>query len=554
MPEERWSIGDRHEGESVHGDTSFDLISQPWLRVRDRHSQVREVSLLDAYEHAHDYVGLAGELATQDVAVLRLLLAILRRSHPGARTHRDWERLWSQGRFETEPVASYLAEHRARFDLLHAETPFYQVAGLHTAKGELSGLGRLVADIPAGHPYFTVRTAHDLRRMSYGEAARWLVHAQAFEPSGIKSGAVGDDRVKGGKGYPIGVGWCGWLGTVVVEGGTLFRTLLLNMALGRSLPAPDEDLPVWERRPQGPGVEEDGRVPRGPVDLLTWQSRRIRLGHDEGAVTGVLIANGDPLHPRDRFREEFMTSWRLSETQMKALKSADPVYMPRAHVPDRLVWRGLAGLLARSSGDGRTRSGRWREWLAELHDEEVLGVDEVVRLRTVGMQYGVQSSVVDDVTDDVLSLHVAVLSDPTLTALAVDAVTLIDGGVRVLGTLAADLARAAGGDRDLAQSDAADAREQGYAALDAPYRSWVAAISREARRDDALRTLQMASRQVLDRLARQLLASASSASWSGLPAGPERKNPLNAATAANWFYLNLRAALPGAYEPEEARA
>lgn len=55
----------------------FNLLEEPWIRVRKPDCTMEEVSLTDALLHAHEYAGLAGELPTQDVAVLRLLLAVL---------------------------------------------------------------------------------------------------------------------------------------------------------------------------------------------------------------------------------------------------------------------------------------------------------------------------------------------------------------------------------------------------------------------------------------------------------------------------------------------
>ncbi|NYN06610.1 type I-E CRISPR-associated protein Cse1/CasA, partial [Salmonella enterica subsp. enterica serovar Typhimurium] len=70
---------------------------------------------------------------------------------------------------------------------------------------------------------------HDGRsKLSFAEAARWLVHTQAYDYSGIKPGVEGDPRVKGGKGYPIGTGWSGMTGGTVIRGTTLLETLLLN--------------------------------------------------------------------------------------------------------------------------------------------------------------------------------------------------------------------------------------------------------------------------------------------------------------------------------------
>ena len=55
----------------------FNLLTEPWIRVRLRDNTVREVSLTEALVSAQDYVDLAGEMPTQNAAVLRLLLAVL---------------------------------------------------------------------------------------------------------------------------------------------------------------------------------------------------------------------------------------------------------------------------------------------------------------------------------------------------------------------------------------------------------------------------------------------------------------------------------------------
>mgnify|MGYP001100552443 CR=1 FL=1 len=55
----------------------FDLLTEPWIRVRLKDNTVQEVSLTEALVSAQDYVDLAGEMPTQDAAVLRLLLAVV---------------------------------------------------------------------------------------------------------------------------------------------------------------------------------------------------------------------------------------------------------------------------------------------------------------------------------------------------------------------------------------------------------------------------------------------------------------------------------------------
>lgn len=55
----------------------FNLLDEPWVRVMRPDCTVAEVSLPEALLNAHGYVDLAGEMPTQDAAVLRVLLALL---------------------------------------------------------------------------------------------------------------------------------------------------------------------------------------------------------------------------------------------------------------------------------------------------------------------------------------------------------------------------------------------------------------------------------------------------------------------------------------------
>lgn len=286
---------------------SFDLVERPWILVHGLDGQVEEVSLRDVFARAHELRSIVGEVPTQTFAIMRLLLAILHRAVDGPADDVTWGKLWEQPALPGAGVSAYLDHFRHRFDLLSTETPFYQVAELRTAKDDILGLDRLIADVPVNAYFFTTRLASGIDRVSLAEAARWVVHCQAFDPSGIRSGAVGDPRVKGGRGYPIGTGWAGALGGVIAEGATLRETLLLNLVPNEELELPPtaDDLPVWERDPDGPSATfNDEHEPAGPLQLYTWQSRRIRLFHDPEGVHGVLIANGDKITPQNRHRVE----------------------------------------------------------------------------------------------------------------------------------------------------------------------------------------------------------------------------------------------------------
>jgi CRISPR system Cascade subunit CasA len=485
-----------------------------------------------------------------------VLLGNLHRAVHGPKDRADWADLWRAPGLPVDEVGRYLAQFRDRFDLLSPDAPFLQVGDLSTAKGEFSGLEKLIADVPNGHPYFTTRAGRALRSIGFAEAARWLVHAHAFDPSGIKAGVPGHSSVKGGRGYPIGIAWTGNLGGVLMQGPTLRDTLLLNLlpyeepALGLSWTEADADLPVWERPPLTAAIEREGGSPLGPADLYTWPSRRLRLQAGDGQVSGVLIANGDPLAVQDAFMFEPMSAWRKSEAQAKKL-GRPLVYMPREHQVDRAFWRGLAALLpmgtAQRSAGAATLPPAMSEWLAVLQVHRLVPATYVVRTRAVGVVYGSMNSVVSELIDDELSLTVAVLRSEhrALGLVAADAVTAAEASVRALGGLARNLQEAGGGDG----TGAADrARELGFAALDAPFRQWVAGLGPDSDLIEVEERWHRQVRRVVRGLADELLESSGPVAWRGRRVNQRH---LDSALADVFFSTALVKAVPRAFAATE---
>lgn len=118
----------------------FNLLTEPWVRVRLPDNTVQEVSLTDALVHAQEYMDLAGEMPTQDAAMLRLLLAVLftvfsRVNEVGEPEPLEdeeaalerWGALWELKRFPEQPIRDYLEQWKDRFWLFHPERPFWQV-------------------------------------------------------------------------------------------------------------------------------------------------------------------------------------------------------------------------------------------------------------------------------------------------------------------------------------------------------------------------------------------------------------------------------------------
>jgi CRISPR system Cascade subunit CasA len=546
---------------------SFDLVSRPWLPVQRLDGTTSELSLRDVFAQAGRIRRLVGDLPTQEFALLRLLLAILHDAVDGPAEIEDWGDLWESG----EPFAAvpaYLDRHRDRFDLLHPRYPFFQIAGLRTAKDEVGPLHRIVADVPNGDPFFSMRRPGP-DRLTYAEAARWLVHVHAYDVSGIKSGAVGDDRVKNGKGYPLGVGWVGNLGGVHAEGNSLRETLLLNLISADNdfLRVAKDDRPVWRRDLLGPGpvqADPDNPRPSGPRDLYTWQSRRVRLQAEGDGITGALVSYGDPLPLHGMQNREPMSGWRRSLPQEKKLGTA-PVYLPLQHDPNRAAWRGLAALLgdrgrAREAADQRQEAEtrlppRVVEWLSRLAYDDYLPRLGLIRTRTVGAWYGTQQSVIDEVVDDAVLLPVVVLHQelPAYGRAAVDAVSDADNAVAALGHLAGNLARAIGADPGPPTDTA---RDLGFAALDGPYREWLRDLVRSSDPERSRDDWQAAVSRIVRDLGCRLLDGTGPAAAEGryvdMREGGRRW--VNDAQADLWFRSRLNAVLPAVAERRKAAA
>lgn len=530
----------------------FNLLDQPWIVVLALDGREHEVSILDLFAQAPQLSAIGGEVPTQAFAITRLLVAFLHRALDGPADQKEWAELWSQRALPMTPIQRYAERVWHRFNLFDERAPFFQVPGLETTKGEVSGLEKIVADVPNGAPLFTTRSVSNLARLEPGEAARWLVHVHAFDPSGIKSGAVGDKKARNGKGYPIGTGWSGQLGGVLAQGADVRQTLLLNLIARDAEAYVDiggpSDVPPWERDPDSAAWADD-RPPGGAIDLYTWQTRRVRLRGDRGGVTGVVLANGDKIQPQNRHRLDPHTAWRHSPAQSKKFHTT--VYMPRTHDPNRSVWRGIAAMLpsisprrGHSSEPQRGLAPGVLQWLDDLVEEGHLPEDYVVQLRVHGAEYGSQSSTFTEIVDDVLSMPVVLLrrDRPDAGRAAEGAVADAEQAARCMAQLADNLALAAGAG---SLSGAGDrARETLYAALEQPYRAWLASLHPGQDLTEARSAWQDTVRITCHRIITDLVTVAPPAAWTGRIVN---QHLVNVPLAEKQCRSALRAALPLAF-------
>ncbi len=427
---------------------SFNLIQQPCVRVvRDGH--VREVSVREAVTQAHLISDLSFDDPLQTVAVLRqVLLPLVVHALGLPKDRPEWKKRWVAGCFDDEGIDRYLADPGIvnRFDLFGPRA-FAQAPGLQTTAGDTKPVALLMPELASGNnvPLFSTRTEADPPALSLAQAFAAVLATHCWDTAAIKSGAADDPKAKGGKTTGNPTGSVGQLGVVIPLGRNLFETLMLNIPITPGGLRPN-DVPQWcEEQPQtGHWEPSPERVP-GLLALLTWQSRRIRLHPsilDDGTVVvdRVVVAAGDRLGPPPE-RVEPHTMWRSVDA--KAALDGPPV-RPVRHQPGRAAWRGLPGLLAVAGPtDQRVTTTALLSRIAELAQFQILPPDFALRVATVGVVYGNQSAVVEDVVSDVIPLPVAALA--ATGAVRADLLTIVrdaDGLRSALNILEADIVRA----------------------------------------------------------------------------------------------------------------
>lgn len=468
----------------------FNLLKEPWIVVMGESGTTTEVNLCEIFVNAHRYRGLANELPTLDVAILRLLLAILYcvygRYDPNGGfspiyddgemdvSTQDvflrWRRIWEDGEFSHPVLYKYLTHYRDRFWLFHPDRPFYQVPELelatHYTAAKLNGE---VSESSNKVRLFLSRSGQSKDRLGFAEAARWLLHVNAFDDTSAKP------KVKG---LPSpGAGWLGKLGLVAASGNNLFETLMLNLALlrdGQVLWEPG--VAIWELEEARSEERCEIPIPRSPAELLTLQSRRLLLHREDQYVIGYSLLGGDFFPPENAFVEQ-MTGWRQSQENKRG-----PIeYKPRRHDPSRQMWRDFASLFVSRGGAHPPGVVSWVKQLQCRHFFD----HSLVRFQIAAMKYGDKDFFVDDVYSDGIAFHTDLLEREEMEGSWVERVLQEIETTEALVTEVSGFAQKillASGVSDNGKQPvrrrriAMETREQAYYRLDQPFRQWLEEI------------------------------------------------------------------------------
>lgn len=476
-------------------ETEFNLLDEGWILARKDDCTVDALSLTDAILRSHEYSGLSGELPTQDVSILRLMLAVLhtvfsRYAPDGEEAPiyeyyealERWSELWKAGRFPEKPIRDYLESWHERFWLFHPERPFYQVvdAGKEKTSAEFPAakLNSSISESNNKVRLFSSRSGDEKQRLTYPEAARWLLHINSFDDGS-------NERGKGTLFPPgISVAWLGTLGVIYAQGNNLFETLMLNLILcdiEHSCPW-DDEMPVWEEEK----VNRNPRVliapPTSLSALYTLQSRRTELLRENGFVTGFRIYGGDHFEKEDYFAEP-MTVWGFNEKS----KVGIPKFVPKTHDKASQMWREFSSCFtARKDSGFEIRRPGIVGWITFLRDNPEYCIDNLlINFRICSVKYNDKKSCFVNVFSDSITFHTDLLTKlgEYWQYRITEEIGNCDKLAEALGLFAKNLEFAAGASEKAIKAKDAPfnfgAKERLYYEIDIPFREWLEEIDPE---------------------------------------------------------------------------
>lgn len=504
----------------------FNLLDEKWILVRKSDCTVDELSLTDALLKSHEYVELAGELPTQNVSILRLMLAVLHtvfsryspQGEPSPLYDSDdaadrWKELWNAGRLPEKPIRDYLASVHDRFWLFHPERPFYQTeAAKIGTEYTASKLNGAVSESGNKIRLFCGCTGVQKSELSYSEAARWLLYVNNYDDTSSKPK---------GKNLPSpGAGWLGKLGLITIRGNNLFETLVYNLILLNHKRNFSEvwgpECPAWE--PDVPNTAERAEIPMPDnlSELYTLQSRRLWLNRDDNEkVIGYNLLGGDFFEKMDAFIEP-MTVW----SKVKGNERAGEKFQPRRHDSSVQMWREFSYAFETAEGSHIPGVVLWTKYIKQMLPES----RKLISFSIASVQYGDKDFFVNDVFSDSLTFHTDLITEigEHWRAKITEEIEKCKKSAAALRDLAKDIELAAGSSEDtvLKRAVVERAREQYYYEIDLPFRNWLERIDPNweivsEQEEQALREWHETAKRIALRIGQELVESAGTAAIVG---------------------------------------
>lgn len=540
-------------------ENDFNLVTEPWIQVRGMDASLQEVSMLELFRNAHNYQALAGEVPTQDAAILRFLLAVLhtvfsRFNEDGeeelleeAETEDDgldrWEALWNKGRFSIQPIEEYLRRWQHKFWLFDEEYPFYQNPAVRKMVSkcpqfQVSKLNAAINQSGNKARIFSSQSGKNKEQLCFPEAARWLIHLIAYDDSSLKP-------TKSCKtGMSPGLGWLGKMDVVYAEGNNLFETLMLNLVVLPNGEYGNGGQPFYKQKPRW---EDDNDVvrerekinfPDNMAQLLTIPSRYVSMVREGENVTGYCNVSGV-------FFDEEIPLEQMTRRNGRKNRKKSPYAILKSDDAGRFLWQEFSSLLTAGTDGDDSRPGVVR-WIGRLQNtaDALIDPKRMIRFTSVNIFYDTKKSSIEQIQSDTLSLHADLLSElaQDWRKMITEEVTYTDQTAWKVGRLARDLEVAASGatlkkgkiaESSQMQAAAEKAMAAFYDAMDLPFREWLCSISAlDQDREEKRSQWRALARQKAQELGGTLAHQAGPAAYRGHIITEEGKAAVTYATPA----------------------
>lgn len=543
----------------------FNLITEPWIKVLDENYQELTVSMEEVLKNARHYRQLAGEMRSQDLVILRLLLAVLLSVYQRVNADGEpyegltmddrwqvtvdpdldfedlieemqetWQTLYEGGEF-SQAVFDYLKAYEDRFDFF-GEHAFYQVGRefydahvpakkwIKTGNGKVAvkEINRRVSESNNSAAIFSPRSNGFKNRLSLDEFVRWVITYQNY------TGVSGKTSVNGMN--DVSKGWLYSISPVYVKGANLFETLMLNLTLFQD----DQEKyrypkPVWEWNLEiYIDHRVEGLVPDNLPELYTVLSRITYIewnGDYPTTIQGKL----------SRFDEvnafiEPMITWRLDKKG----------YKPRTKQLSDLriaMWRNFGDYVGTNDGETRVPGIVW--WLNYLTDKGFLTQETNINLSSAGMIVGDNKKSQMPAAEffDDFTIRADVLFDPDPLAARrwprriEEVIELTKRVGETLYYFAKEVAelRDSNGSSSFANRISAEFYDQ----LNEPFLGWLASLRNDQDRDEKILEWKKALHSLVMQTARKLVQESSPTEMRG-------KDSTNIFTLYNATQLKIR--------------
>lgn len=408
----------------------YNLLDEPWISVVvDKKGNTNEVSMLEFFEHAHEYLDFGGDTKTQDFAVMRMLLAVVytvfsrfdaegkpyeyleldNRYRPTEKIdisdlddyeddlYETWISLWEQEKFP-KIVGDYLEKWRDRFFLYDEEYPFFQVTKRDldsrmlnkNSPGSVSGkkINRKISESNNKTALFSPKYDYDRNKeiLSNQEIIRWLITYQGY--TGV------DDKVDFvNEKYTVSKGWLYDIGGIYLKGENIFETMILNTVLVNKENDNIEkiQLPCWEiSSDEYLSVNLNSNIDKidTSASLLTVWSRAILMDskHNSLEPFSFGVVKLPTINPQNKFLES-MTIWQYNKNGKNK-----GTYTPKKHQAKKAIWRSF-GLISGIEYDDNNNKKNIKnpgviEWINKLRSNyEIKGLkNRYIKVCSISMQ------------------------------------------------------------------------------------------------------------------------------------------------------------------------